>query len=99
MLSPTQLVEEPVFLNLGVESRAIESLVRAMAGNPNYISIDNGDGAEPGLQADQRLVDRAWLRIGIGLAVAGQAMVFSLGLNITPAGGGGGGSIGWCMAG
>ncbi|MFH1499016.1 MAG: heavy metal translocating P-type ATPase [Verrucomicrobiota bacterium] len=40
---------------------------------------------EPGLQADQRLVDRAWLRIGIGLAVAGQTMVFSLGLNLTPA--------------
>ncbi len=41
--------------------------------------------AEPGLQADQRLIDRAWLRIGIGLAVAGQTMVFSLGLNLTPA--------------
>ncbi len=40
---------------------------------------------EPGLQADQRLIDRAWLRIGIGLAVAGQTMVFSLGLNLTPA--------------
>ena len=40
---------------------------------------------EPGLQADQRLIDRAWLRIGIGLAVAGQAMVFSLGVNLTPA--------------
>ncbi len=40
---------------------------------------------EPGLQADQRLVDRAWLRIGAGLAVAAQAMVFSLAVSITPA--------------
>ncbi len=39
----------------------------------------------PGLQADQALVSRAWLRIGIGLAVAAQAMVFSLAINITPA--------------
>ena len=39
---------------------------------------------EPGLQADQRLVDRAWLRIGAGLAVAGQAMVFSLAVNLSP---------------
>ncbi|AHF93166.1 ATPase P [Opitutaceae bacterium TAV5] len=46
-------------------------------------------GIEPGLQADQRLVDRAWLRIGIGLAVTGQAMVFSLGVNITAAEGAG----------
>lgn len=39
------------------------------------------------MQADQRLIDRAWLRIGIGLAVAGQTMVFSLGLNLSPANG------------
>lgn len=44
---------------------------------------------EPGLQADQRLVDRAWLRIGAGLAVAAQAMVFSLAVSITPAEGAG----------
>jgi len=44
---------------------------------------------EPGLQADQRLIDRAWLRIGAGLAVAAQAMVFSLAVNITPADGAG----------
>jgi len=42
------------------------------------------DPPEPGLQADQRLVDRAWLRIGIGLLVAGQAMAFSLAVNLTP---------------
>ncbi len=42
---------------------------------------------EPGLQADERLVDRAWLRIGAGLAVAAQAMVFSLAVNLTPADG------------
>ncbi len=41
--------------------------------------------AEPGLQADRRLLDGAWLRIGIGVAVAAQAMVFSLAVNITPA--------------
>ena len=40
--------------------------------------------AEPGLQADQRLLDRAWLRIGAGLVVAGQAMAFSLAVNLTP---------------
>jgi len=42
------------------------------------------DVAEPGLQADQRLLDHAWLRIGVGLAVVGQAMVFSLAVNLTP---------------
>ena len=44
---------------------------------------------EPGMQADQRLLDRAWLRIGAGLAVAGQSMVFGLAINITPATGAG----------
>jgi heavy metal translocating P-type ATPase len=42
------------------------------------------DILEPGLQADQRLLDRAWLRIGVGLAVAGQTMVFSLAVNLSP---------------
>lgn len=37
---------------------------------------------EPGLQADQRLVDRGWLRIGAGAAIAAQAMVFSLAVNL-----------------
>jgi len=41
--------------------------------------------AEPGLQADQRLLNGAWLRIGISVAVAAQAMVFSLAVNMTPA--------------
>ena len=39
--------------------------------------------SEPGLQADQRLVDRGWLRIGAGAAVAAQAMVFSLAINLS----------------
>jgi cation transport ATPase len=38
---------------------------------------------EPGLQADQRLLDRGWLKIGAGLAVAAQAMVFSLAVNLS----------------
>ncbi|MFT3869823.1 MAG: cation-translocating P-type ATPase [Nibricoccus sp.] len=38
---------------------------------------------EPGLQADQRLVDRGWLRIGAGAAIAAQAMVFSLAVNLS----------------
>ena len=42
------------------------------------------DIAEPGLQADQRLLNHAWLRIGVGLAVVGQTMVFSLAVNLTP---------------
>ncbi len=42
------------------------------------------DIPEPGLQADQRLLDRAWLRIGVGLLVAGQAMAFSFAVNLTP---------------
>ena len=42
------------------------------------------DRVEPGLQADQRLLDRAWLRIGVGLLVAGQAMAFSFAVNLTP---------------
>ncbi|PTY03178.1 cation-transporting P-type ATPase [Opitutaceae bacterium EW11] len=41
--------------------------------------------SEPGLQADQRLVDRGWLRIGAGLAIAGQAMVFSFAVNLSEA--------------
>ncbi|HEY0945930.1 MAG TPA: heavy metal translocating P-type ATPase [Opitutaceae bacterium] len=45
--------------------------------------------AEPGIQADERLLARGWLRIGAGLAVAGQAMVFSLAVNVTPADGAG----------
>ena len=44
-----------------------------------------GAELEPGVQADARAVQRAWLRIGIGLAVAAQAMVFSLAVNLTPA--------------
>ncbi|MBK9989208.1 MAG: heavy metal translocating P-type ATPase [Verrucomicrobia bacterium] len=43
----------------------------------------NGPSREPGLQADQRLVDRGWLRIGAGATVAGQAMVFSLSVNLS----------------
>src|ERR1035437_3138699 len=39
--------------------------------------------SEPGLQADQRLIDRGWLRIGAGAAVAAQAMVFSLAINLS----------------
>jgi cation transport ATPase len=38
---------------------------------------------EPGLHADQRLLDRGWLKIGAGLAVAAQAMVFSLAVNLS----------------
>ncbi|MBW8780563.1 MAG: cation-translocating P-type ATPase [Verrucomicrobia bacterium] len=61
------------------------------------------DHSEPGLQADQRLVDRAWLKIGAALAVAAQAMVFSLAINLTPAEGAGywivhGGLIGTALA-
>ncbi len=44
---------------------------------------------EPGVQADARAVQRAWLRVGIGVAVAAQAMVFSLAVNLTPAEGAG----------
>ena len=44
----------------------------------------SADIPEPGLQADQKLLDRAWLRIGAGLAVAGQAMVFGLAVNLSP---------------
>jgi len=46
---------------------------------PALIQLTN----EPGLQADQRLVDRGWLRIGAGATVAGQAMVFSLSVNLS----------------
>ncbi|MCC5023279.1 MAG: cation-translocating P-type ATPase [Candidatus Synoicihabitans palmerolidicus] len=47
----------------------------------------NADAAEPGLQADEQLVAKGWLRIGVGMAVAGQAMVFGLAVNVTPADG------------
>ncbi len=43
---------------------------------------------EPGVGADERALQLGWLRIGIGVAVAAQAMVFSLAVNITPAEGG-----------
>lgn len=43
---------------------------------------------EPGLRIDGGGAARAWLRIGLGLAVAAQAMVFSLAVNIAPAEGG-----------
>lgn len=49
---------------------------------------DSSLDLEPGVRADARAVQWAWLRIGIGLAVAAQAMVFSLAINITPAEGG-----------
>ncbi|MDX2187096.1 MAG: cation-translocating P-type ATPase [Opitutaceae bacterium] len=37
---------------------------------------------EPGLQADQRTLDRAWLRIGAGAVIAAQGMVFTFALNL-----------------
>lgn len=40
---------------------------------------------EPGVREDAQLVQRGWLRVGIGLAVAAQAMIFSLAVNLTPA--------------
>jgi heavy metal translocating P-type ATPase len=43
--------------------------------------------AEPGLQADARSLERAWMRIGAGTVIAAQAMVFSLALNLTQADG------------
>ncbi|HTT55825.1 MAG TPA: heavy metal translocating P-type ATPase [Opitutaceae bacterium] len=42
------------------------------------------DLAEPGLQADQRRLDRGWLRIGLGLLVVGQTMALGLAVNLTP---------------
>ncbi len=48
---------------------------------------DTQNNLEPGVGLDARAVQRAWLRIGVGLAVAAQAMVFSLAVNLTPAGG------------
>ena len=47
-------------------------------------SVIDSDPAEPGVQADQRRLDLGWLRIGIGLLVVGQAMAFSLAVNLTP---------------
>ncbi len=51
---------------------------------PNRTDLNAAD-AEPGVQADAQVVQRGWLRIGIGLAVAAQAMIFSLAVNLTPA--------------
>lgn len=39
----------------------------------------------PGVRADDGALQRGWLRVGVGVAVAAQAMVFSLAVNITPA--------------
>ncbi|MCX6937489.1 MAG: heavy metal translocating P-type ATPase [Verrucomicrobia bacterium] len=52
-----------------------------MSNRTDLIAADAG----PGVQEDARVVQRGWLRIGIGLAVAGQAMIFSLAVNLTPA--------------
>jgi len=52
-------------------------------------SLSPSADREPGVQADARAVQRAWLRIGVGVAVAAQAMVFSLAVNLTPAEGAG----------
>jgi len=46
-------------------------------------TIAQSPSVEPGLKADQRLVDRGWLRMGAGAAVAAQAMVFSLAINLS----------------
>jgi len=46
-------------------------------------SVSIEQSVEPGLQADQRLLDRSWLRIGAGAAIAAQAMVFSLAVNLS----------------
>ncbi len=40
---------------------------------------------EPGVGADERAMQLGWLRIGIGVGVAAQVMVFSLAVSITPA--------------
>lgn len=42
-------------------------------------------GNEAGVGADEDALARGWLRVAIGLGVAGQAMVFSLAVNLTPA--------------
>lgn len=44
--------------------------------------------SEAGVGADEDALTRGWLRVAAGLAVAGQAMVFSLAVNLTPAEGG-----------
>lgn len=48
-------------------------------------SLPTTPDLEPGVRADARAWQRGWLRIGIGVAVAAQAMVFSLAVNLTPA--------------
>ncbi len=47
------------------------------------MSLNVANVQEPGVQADQRLLDRAWLRIGASAVVAAQAMVFSLAINLS----------------
>ncbi len=41
-------------------------------------------GAAPGVELDPGAVLRAWWRIGVAAVVAGQSMVFSLAVNLTP---------------
>ncbi len=62
----------------------VHGTVTTVAGSVKVMSnVPENADVEPGLQADQRLLDRGWLKIGAGLAVAAQAMVFSLAVNLS----------------
>jgi len=62
----------------------VHGTVATVAGSVKVMSnVPENADVEPGLQADQRLLDRGWLKIGAGLAVAAQAMVFSLAVNLS----------------
>ncbi len=57
--------------------------VAHLVGSPQMETAEARQNFEPGLQADQALIDAGWLRIGAGAAIAAQAMVFSLSVNLS----------------
>lgn len=82
----------PIWCRSRVSSTGLASLTKFASDESECCAADstttmqrdlNVQDNEPGLQADQRLVDRGWLRIGAGATVAGQAMVFSLSVNLS----------------
>lgn len=71
------MIDGAVALTVNATAATVPGSVYLMSNAAETIDV------EPGLQADQRLLDRGWLKIGAGLAVASQAMVFSLAVNLS----------------
>ncbi len=58
-------------------------MIRATANSEVETAVP-GSAGQPGVELDGAAVLRAWWRIGVAAVVAGQSMVFSLAVNLTP---------------